>query len=101
MTTILLFVILLEKIIIIGKNVIMSVTAITTQAISMEPFTVPKYTIKRQFMELDPTTGEPYMARWMREHREEALSLELRPNLLTHQDTLICHVERVVASTEA
>lgn len=57
-------------------------------------FEIPKYTIKRQFMELDPTTGEPYMARWMREHREEAIALEL------HENTLICHVESVVSSLE-
>ena len=58
-------------------------------------FEIPKYSIKRSMMELDPTTGEPYMARWMREHREEALALEL------HGNTLICHVECVQASTEA
>ena len=63
-------------------------------------FEIPQYSIKRSMFELDPTTGELYMMRWMREHREEALALELRPNLLTHQDTLICHVEMVVSSLE-
>lgn len=58
-------------------------------------FEIPKYSIKRSMMELGPTTREPYMARWMREHREEAVALEL------HQNTLICHVERVVSSLEA
>ena len=57
-------------------------------------FEIPKYSIKRSMMELDPTTGEPYMSRWMREHREEAVALEL------HQNTLICHVEQVVSSLE-
>ena len=61
----------------------------------IELFEIPRYSIKRAMMELDPTTGEPYMSRWMKEHREEAVALELREN------RLICHVERVQASTEA
>ena len=60
-----------------------------------ELFQIPKYSIKRSFMELHPTTGEPYMARWMKEHGEEAIALELREN------RLICHVERVQSSLEA
>lgn len=60
----------------------------------IELFEIPQYSIKRGMMELDTTTGEPYMARWMREHREEALALELREN------RLVCHVERVVSSLE-
>lgn len=59
-----------------------------------ELFGIPKYSIKRKFMELHPTTGELYMARWMLEHREEALALEL------HGNTLICHVESVISSLE-
>lgn len=55
-------------------------------------FEIPQYSIKRSMFELDPTTGEPYMARWMLEHGEEAVALEL------HQGTLICHVEQVVSS---
>lgn len=57
-------------------------------------FEIPKYSIKRSMMELDPTTGEPYLARWMKEHREESIALELR------EDRLIGHVERVVSSLE-
>ena len=60
-----------------------------------ELFGIPQYSIKRSLMELDPSTGEPYMARWLVEHREEAIALEL------HENTLICHVERVISSLEA
>ncbi len=60
----------------------------------MSLFEIPQYSIKRAFMELDPTTGEPYMQRWMVEHMEEALALEL------HENRLVCHVERVISSLE-
>lgn len=55
-------------------------------------FEIPHYSIKRSMLELDATTGEAYMVRWMREHKEDAIALELREN------TLICHVERVISS---
>lgn len=57
-------------------------------------FEIPHYAIKRAMLELDATTGEVYMARWMVEHKEEAVALELREN------RLICHVERVISNLE-